>query len=319
MVKDALQKRQHWFSRRPVYALSLALMLGLCLLSILYPARVVNDLVNLGPTTNQGGRRRYLMRACVHYARELVLDDGFSRMDKATITGALAHHLAELRTANDAVRLGGFLNVTEGADFRTGRNKDHNNIMYEGGCPWRENPTDCSIKGLPAVQIQGTYSLVLNFYEAVENVLSLYGVGEKEAAEAYERYLKLTPAAGSFTRVEVDAARVRLLSEDENLKFLVQAFKGDVFNGLGAALETFHVETQSILTGVHTEARFLFAGYMVSVMVLFYGMLFRKTMQTAVQEAVTARGFVHKLPIYVLSREETDVVREFFQKTLAES
>lgn len=38
---------QAWFSRRPVYVAALSLMLGLCLGSILYPARIIHDLTNL--------------------------------------------------------------------------------------------------------------------------------------------------------------------------------------------------------------------------------------------------------------------------------
>lgn len=32
------------------------------------------------------------MRSCCHFARELVLDDGFSRMDKSWVAAALVHH-----------------------------------------------------------------------------------------------------------------------------------------------------------------------------------------------------------------------------------
>lgn len=49
------------------------------------------------------------------------------------------------------------------------------------------------------------------------------------------------------------------------------------------------------------------------VVAVFYGTLFRKTMQSAKLEAVKARGFVSKMPTYTLAKEETDVIRGFFQ------
>lgn len=57
----------------------------------------------MAPTTNQAGRRRYLVRSCCHFTRELVLDDGFSRMPKPWLASALRYHLEELRKA-DRVR-----------------------------------------------------------------------------------------------------------------------------------------------------------------------------------------------------------------------
>jgi hypothetical protein len=54
----------------------------------------------------QAGRRRYLTRACVHFTRELVLSDGFSRLDTAGNAAALRFYLKELKEADDAIRQG---------------------------------------------------------------------------------------------------------------------------------------------------------------------------------------------------------------------
>lgn len=173
-----------------------------------------------GPTTNQAGRRRYLTRACAHFARELVLDDGFARMDKATLHGALAWHLGELRASNRAVRLGKALGVTEGADWR---NPEHNAIMYQHGCVWRdESPAkDCSMPGMPKMTVNGLYSMLLNFYDAVEDVMSTYGVDPDQAAAAYQAYLANPNADPAFDVVSFQPSRLALLSSDENLQFIL--------------------------------------------------------------------------------------------------
>lgn len=325
MIKSLLHRRQAWFSRRPVYIAFLTAMLALCLFSILYPARVVPDITNLGPITNQAGRRRYLVWACAHLSRELVLADGFARMDKATIHGALAWHLQALRESNRALRLGHALGVRHGADWH---NQEHNDIMYEHGCIWREGERpekDCSIQGLPKLRVNGLYSLILNFYDAVEAVMAIHGVDKTAAEAAYAAYLAVgddhSPGP-EFNMVELHASRLHILEDDENLRLIIHTVdggtpehKGDLQHGLRACLDAFQHETAEILENVHTEARVLYACYMVLVVVLFYGMLFRKTMQAAGQEAVKARGFVHKLPTYTLAKEETDVIRRFFQHT----
>mmetsp|Transcript_17440 Transcript_17440/g.48162 ORF Transcript_17440/g.48162 Transcript_17440/m.48162 type:complete len:101 (-) Transcript_17440:588-890(-) len=78
---------------------------------------------------NQAGRRRFLHRACVHFARELVLGDGFSRLNSSELAAGLLWSLEELRAADDAVRLGGSLGVTTGSDQGLG-GVDHNNFVY---------------------------------------------------------------------------------------------------------------------------------------------------------------------------------------------
>jgi hypothetical protein len=46
----------------------------------------------------QAGRRRFLHLACVHFSRELVLDDGFSRLNNSELSAALRWSINEFRS-----------------------------------------------------------------------------------------------------------------------------------------------------------------------------------------------------------------------------
>jgi len=94
----------------------------------------MDALAALAPTINQGSRRLYLTRAVVYLSRELVLNDGFGRMDHSEIAAWLKHFLQQLQRSDEALRVGFDLEIGEGADQH---NPHHNEIMYKKGCPWR--------------------------------------------------------------------------------------------------------------------------------------------------------------------------------------
>ena len=80
------------------------------------------------PTIRQSDQRHYLILTCIHLARELVLNDGLSRLSKQQIASALKWHLDRARQSDSAIRLGGDLGITVGADKHS---PNHNTIMYE--------------------------------------------------------------------------------------------------------------------------------------------------------------------------------------------
>jgi len=80
------------------------------------------------PTIRQSDQRHYLILACIHLARELVLNDGLSRLSKQQLASALKWHLDKARQSDSAIRLGGDLGITIGADKHS---PNHNIIMYE--------------------------------------------------------------------------------------------------------------------------------------------------------------------------------------------
>ena len=60
----------------------LLVILAMCICSIVIPSRFIAQMVNLGPLSNNAAYRRTLVKSCAHLARELVLNDGFSRMSQ---------------------------------------------------------------------------------------------------------------------------------------------------------------------------------------------------------------------------------------------
>lgn len=309
-IRQALRASQTWTGSPWVYAGMFAVMLALCILSIVYPARFVSRLVNLGPTTNAAGRRKYLARACSHLSRELVLNDGFSRMTQAELHGALHWHLEELKRVSAAVRLGDEeMGIKVGADFR---NAEHNTLMYQNVCPWRQDDSDCSLPGLPDLEVDGLYSLILHFYEAVEAVLAQYGVQLEEGQAAYQQYLDRHTQPTRFPPVVIHEERYKLLQEDPHLKLVLQSFEGDLFEGFELVVKAFDHETDWSLETVHVELRLLFALYIISVVVVFYGLLFRRTFKATLNEVNETRAFMFRVPCHALDKTEVEQMRLFF-------
>jgi len=316
-VSRVIKARQQWHSRVEVYVAAAAVVLAICVLSMAYPARNIAAIVNQAPTTNQAGRRRFLVRSCCHFARELVLDDGFSRMDKSWTASALRFHLEELKTADRAVRMGNELDVSLGADFR---NKEHNVVMYNEGCPWREDPTDCSTPGMEGrgdVNEHGLQYLLLSFFDAVEKVLARYAPESAltSASVDMQQFRTHEDVADSseYTNVQGSAEKRATLESDPDVKFVLSAFAGDVFDGLGMTLQLFYAETSRILARTHVETRLLFGVYFSVVAVMFYHLLFRRTILVATAEVEKTRSMVLEMPTHVLKSDDVRSIVAFFE------
>ncbi len=116
-------------AQKQAHLLSLVAMLLLCILCIVYPTRNLDALVNAPHKTDQANRRRFLQMACVHFSRELVLADGFSRLNASELAAGLRWALDSLKAADDAARLGGSLGVAAGGDVGI-NSEEHNRWMY---------------------------------------------------------------------------------------------------------------------------------------------------------------------------------------------
>lgn len=134
IILKAIERSRPMVSKPSTTICMLALVIALCALSSAYPSRELGELASLAPTINQSSRRLFLSRAVIYLVRELVLDDGFARMDILDITQWLELFTTELKRSDNALRLGHDLNIGHGADYH---NPQHNDIMYEYGCPWR--------------------------------------------------------------------------------------------------------------------------------------------------------------------------------------
>ncbi len=129
-LRQILLAQLPWYSQKRAHLSSLLLMLLLCVLGIVYPTRNLDALVNSPHLADQANRRRFLHMACVHFARELVLADGLSRLNTSELAAGLRWALNSLKAADKAARLGGTLGVRAGADV--GINCEvHNRWMYK--------------------------------------------------------------------------------------------------------------------------------------------------------------------------------------------
>eukprot|EP00961_Rhodomonas_salina_P132383 1781487-Rhodomonas_salina.1 len=136
VLREETLKRRAWHSRMTTWGLVTVFMVAFSLFAILYPMRALPDIKDMAPIVDHSGRRAYMVQACIFLSRELILDDGFSRMSKAHLAHELEEYLAELRRDHHAVRLGGDRGIAKGADFRF---HSHNTVMYEPGCAWRDH------------------------------------------------------------------------------------------------------------------------------------------------------------------------------------
>jgi len=249
-------KRQVWYSRTRAFWVMQAFLLGLSIIFVVFPLQLVDSIINLGPTQNQAGRRRYLTRATVHYSRELILDDGFTRLTKGDANQMLAFYKDKLRSADTAIRRGGTHGILVGADFWS---EAHNAIMYDKGCVWKENPTHCQTGGLkPDAHQNGLLYLYSTFDDSLDYILKKYGAagGGSES----ERIQRLQSTA--FTNVTLNYENLIILEGDPEVAFVQEAFNGELFIGFGAVLDAFHEETARFLSEISKEYLLLFIVYL---------------------------------------------------------
>ncbi|KAJ1484654.1 hypothetical protein T484DRAFT_1796325 [Baffinella frigidus] len=295
--------RQDGLRRRvSTYVAVLILILVMCVCSIVVPSRFIGQMVNLGPTSNHAAYRRCLVKSCAHLTRELVLNDGFSRMTQGETAGTLNGILKRLRQSDYAVRRGNLLRIGEGADFWS---KEHNTVMYDPGCPWKSD-ANCSTPDYPTAGTGG-------FMQSVETVLETYGGPEEEWIDTFgvprdAAQLKQP----TFNTVSYDPERSKLLGTDKAVRFVMQGFSGDLFKGYGLVLDVLKNEMNNILTAVHFELRLMYGVYVALQLLGFYFLLFRRTISSSYTYTETSREFVQMLPSHILTRGELELLRGHF-------
>eukprot|EP00284_Hemiselmis_tepida_P000001 CAMPEP_0174943112 /NCGR_PEP_ID=MMETSP1355-20121228/75817_1 /TAXON_ID=464990 /ORGANISM="Hemiselmis tepida, Strain CCMP443" /LENGTH=273 /DNA_ID=CAMNT_0016190335 /DNA_START=37 /DNA_END=858 /DNA_ORIENTATION=- len=262
----------------------------------------------MGSTTNQAGRRRFLTEGVVHYTRELVLNDGFSRLTKAESTADLRHYLTELGDAHSAITRGGAKRIRIGADTRS---PAHNRLMYSPGCPWRGDPANCSSAVRPDAATRGLHYLYSTFVDAALAVLSAHG--EEDSADGVDTYAyHLDTKEFDEVRWNATVRGLRLLEEDADVAFILEQFEGDLHQGWQHALQIFYDETHEFLEKAHFEFLTYFIVYLSGLAGLFYLVLFRRTIHDAVKEAEKAREWVHRVPMHIFTPEELLLVEAYF-------
>eukprot|EP00961_Rhodomonas_salina_P084515 1135306-Rhodomonas_salina.2 len=172
-----------------------------------------------------------------------------------------------------------------------------NGWCLPAGCPWREDPTDCSTPGMEGrgdVNEHGLQYLLISFFDAIETVLARYAPGSDADFNMDFRTRSEVSASSEYTDIKGSAEKRALLASDPDVKFILSAFAGDVFNGLGMTLNLFHDETADVLASTHVETRLLFGIYFAIVALGFYRLLFRRTIRVALGEVEKTRSMVSR-------------------------
>jgi len=307
-----VSNRNSWFNQTRVYLLAFAIVCVCSGVSMGIPGQRVPSLVNMAPSLNQAGRRRFLTRACVHYTRELVLADGFSRLGAEGNAAALRFYLRELVDADYAIRLGGKKGISVGSDFRS--IGGHNRAMYKQGCPWRANTSDCSTPEREGVASNGINFLFGTFVKAVETVLLRYDP-TKSVPDVMDLSFQEDQGVDNIQEwnpVNVDKAKLALLDTDREVKWILGNFDGDMNKAFEMVLTLFRDESVEIIVQVHLETRLLFAVYIMSIIGMLYILLFRRTCNSSMAQATLSREFVIMMPIYILTNEDANMVIQFY-------
>jgi len=301
-------KYQSFLTRKPIYFSVIALMVGLCVFHMAFPARRIPQLTRLGPTTEQADRRIYLIKSCSHLARELVLNDGMTRLRKDELASGLLYELEELERADKAVRFGGDYGIDLGADFH---NPEHNVIMYSEGCMWRDDPTNCSSAVRPEAVNQGLAYLLQSYMDAVRAIIDDYADLPLQYSESFKDTAG-SDRTRSWNEVIWRQEAYETLLADENFAFMEEVRDDDLVKGLSQVMRSFVHETDHILEEAHLELRVCFGVYIFLLVFLLYFQLFRRTVLLALKEAQVQKDFMIRFPLHILTDQQADTVKEFF-------
>eukprot|EP00286_Rhodomonas_abbreviata_P001214 CAMPEP_0181288294 /NCGR_PEP_ID=MMETSP1101-20121128/256_1 /TAXON_ID=46948 /ORGANISM="Rhodomonas abbreviata, Strain Caron Lab Isolate" /LENGTH=1714 /DNA_ID=CAMNT_0023392407 /DNA_START=283 /DNA_END=5427 /DNA_ORIENTATION=- len=297
-----------WQSRIDLTTIILLIIIGLCIISTLFPTRSLGSITDMAPMVDMAGRRHYMVQECIFLARELIFGDGFSRMTQQEIAGHLNLSLEKFKRMHQAVRSGDDLGIHVGADDRY---PVHNQIMYQPGCVWKHDyrrsapaadtdsqgsTEDCGLPGRPDVGEQGLQYLIQSFFDSIENLLYRYGPPSSEWT---------TKSSGEqFQWIELNAEGFAISQADEDMAFVNQSMYDNLFVGLDAIHEIFHHETFALLELARYETLCLYSVYVVAIVIGFYGVFFRSICSSALMDVQRARSFVSQLPLHHLSKSE---------------
>eukprot|EP00288_Rhodomonas_lens_P019513 CAMPEP_0177691328 /NCGR_PEP_ID=MMETSP0484_2-20121128/1250_1 /TAXON_ID=354590 /ORGANISM="Rhodomonas lens, Strain RHODO" /LENGTH=258 /DNA_ID=CAMNT_0019201949 /DNA_START=42 /DNA_END=818 /DNA_ORIENTATION=+ len=243
----------------------------------------------MAPSVNRAAERQSLARGCI------TLINKFEEVD-------------------NAVRLGDpEYNIVYGADHRS---REHNDFMYMLGCPWREDPTDCSLPNNTYTRAaeDGLFNLQSVFLTSLKTVLRKYGSSPDEYVNTYNLKRDNLQDASEFDQITMNQAAYDTLLSDPDLRFLDLMFAGDLHKGLDYVVDLFEAETRTILDDVHVEVRLLFGIYIGFLLQVFYSALFMRTLNAARLEVFKAKEYAHTLPLHVLDGDLAATVKRFYMK-----
>jgi len=309
-LNNLMAARRQWHGRASVYLVMFCVLFCLSVLSTVFPARHLSELVPLAPIVNEAGRREAITKSIVMHSRELVLNDGLMRKDRNDLSASLDFLIRDHRRTDEAIRLGESLGIEKGADHR---NEEHNKIMYEGHCPWTSDQ-QCHVDEKPSANGQGLLYLSRTVIDAAKSVLHRYGDYNMEKSdEAQGAILMQFPEDWQdphrYETVHINETLYRKLEEDADMKLLMDSFDGELVHGYRHIEHVFDAEMDHFLNKAIHENDLLFATYIVTILVIFYFCLFRRTLKHSLREVHAAQEFALQIPAHILTNQEVDCVR----------
>eukprot|EP00291_Cryptomonas_curvata_P018387 CAMPEP_0172175116 /NCGR_PEP_ID=MMETSP1050-20130122/14040_1 /TAXON_ID=233186 /ORGANISM="Cryptomonas curvata, Strain CCAP979/52" /LENGTH=1264 /DNA_ID=CAMNT_0012847165 /DNA_START=652 /DNA_END=4446 /DNA_ORIENTATION=+ len=302
------QAKLAWYFRVSAHRASLAVLIGLCCCVWLFPVRTFPAVINTANLIRGVRRSAGTILLSGYVVRELILADGFSRMSTSALYAQSAKCRDNLLLQVDAFRFGGYIDAEKnyirmGADFIGASARDrYNAIMYQNGCPWRKDPSNCSTQYWQQAEEQGLYKFLLQYHSALSIVLANYRPDPTGPGFFESR----------FDYIITDQKRVEILSNDFAVAFILENQGQNAIDGLNMLVSVLNSEKIALLDQMHLEVRILFGVFMALVVVVFYGLLFRLAIGATGREIAKTRAFVEMLPVQALTRQDMEHVMRFF-------
>ena len=130
--QDVANRKRPWYVRYVTVLAVFILITTNAIFSLEYPAAGAKELVKFAPAVYSTAHRQYLSKRCAWLLRELVIGDGFTRLEQGEIAWAANHALEEFEMVDKAIRLGSpkddKYKIKDGANLFSTK---HNAIMYE--------------------------------------------------------------------------------------------------------------------------------------------------------------------------------------------
>ena len=99
----------------------------------------------------------------------------------------------------------------------------------DSGCPWRDDPSNCTIPFLPGVGQSGLYQIIAAFNDAVVKTLTRYGSSRDQWPDDWKGKAGDTQ---KFRNVTLNWDMYNKILTDVKLQFVLNSFEGDVSQGL---------------------------------------------------------------------------------------
>mmetsp|Transcript_74208 Transcript_74208/g.198019 ORF Transcript_74208/g.198019 Transcript_74208/m.198019 type:complete len:1001 (-) Transcript_74208:963-3965(-) len=195
-LKNASKSNLAWYFKTPVYVITFTVIFAMCFPLWLAPRRLILPLINTSLLQRSARHARYLVLRCVLVGRGLALNDGFSRVNNTYNYQSTLKIRSLLAAEVDNFRNGGS-SVLIGADnLQSDAMATYFQVMYQPGCPWRTNTSDCSLKSWPQAASQGLYQLLTLTIRAMDLVATKYAPDPADPSSSRIRCIHLCFQSG---------------------------------------------------------------------------------------------------------------------------